>query len=194
MDPFDELLDWLAPDRETAARKYETIRAGLIQVFRCKGLCDAEDLADTAINRVMAQVPRIRDSYVGDPAKYFYGVARYIIRETRRRKEIVVDMGLFAATQEEISEEAECLNACLKLLTEEQRELILEYYLYSGPDKIAHRKKLAERTGTNLRTLRVQAHRIRKNLQNCVLKHLGKSPDAMNNASANITNEDTRHG
>lgn len=176
MDPFDELLSWLNPDREVAAQKYETIRAGLIKLFISKGFCDAEDLVDTTINRVMARLPRIRDGYVGEPAHYFYGISRNIIRESSRRKEIAIDMLAIAAEIREVSEEAECLEACLKLLPPEQSEIVLEYYLYSGSDKIAHRKKLAKELGISLATLRVRAHRIRATLQKCVLQRLRKPP------------------
>ena len=65
-DPFDALLDWLDTDRDIAARKYETIRAGLIRIFVSKGFSDAEDLADEAIRRVCKRLPDIRDSYLGD--------------------------------------------------------------------------------------------------------------------------------
>ena len=65
-DPFDALLDWLDPDRDLAAQKYETIRAGLIRIFIAKGFSDAEDMADEALRRVGKRLPEIRDTYVGE--------------------------------------------------------------------------------------------------------------------------------
>src|SRR5262245_14742423 len=107
LDPFDELLDWLDRDREAAAQKYETIRAGLIRVFIFNGFCDAEDLADVTINRVMRRLPTIKEGYVGEPIRYFYGVSRYIIRESNRRKEVATDAFAVAAEMKETSGEAD---------------------------------------------------------------------------------------
>src|SRR5258708_7517977 len=87
-EPFDALLAWLDLDRERAGKKYETIRAGLIRIFVAKGFNDAEDLADEAITRVVRRLPEIKDSYVGEPARYFHGVARNITLEASRRREI----------------------------------------------------------------------------------------------------------
>ena len=49
---FDDLLDWLASNREQAGHKYEAIRRRLITIFTGRGCCDAEDLADETMNRV----------------------------------------------------------------------------------------------------------------------------------------------
>jgi RNA polymerase sigma factor (sigma-70 family) len=179
LDPFDELLDWLDRDREAAAQKYEIIRAGLIRVFIFNGFCDAEDLADVTINRVMRRLPTIKEGYVGEPIRYFYGVSRYVIRESNRRKEVATDAFAVAAEMKETGSEADCLEKCLKLLSPQQRELILEYYLYDGTDKIRHREKLAKRLGISLRNLRVRAHRIRATLQKCVLNRLHGESDEM---------------
>src|ERR1700737_805227 len=90
--PFDDFVAWLDPDRDVAARKYETIRAGLIRIFVAKGFNDAEDLADEAITRVTKRLPEIRDSYVNEPARYFGGVARNLVKEAYRPKEIATDL------------------------------------------------------------------------------------------------------
>lgn len=187
MEPFDSLLDWLDRDREAAGQKYETIRAGLVRIFISNGFCDAEDLADIAINRVVARLPDIKHDYVGEPAHYFLGVARNVIRESRRRKEITTDvLAVSAGEITDVSDEVECLRKCLKLLPRGQRDLAMEYYLYSGSEKIAHRKCLAEELGITLRALRVRAHRVRVTLQKCVLNCLKKSPSEMNDAPQHI--------
>src|SRR6185295_117012 len=90
-EPFEELLDWLDPDRAPAGRKYEKIRAGLIRIFISNGISDAGFYADETIDRVMNRLPEIRATYVGEPARYFYGVARKIIFEARRKKEVPGD-------------------------------------------------------------------------------------------------------
>src|SRR5437764_6462297 len=86
-ESFADLLDWLASDREQAGIKYEEIRSGLIKFFSQRGRSDAEDLADATINRVASRVKEIRKQVYGDPARYFYGVARFMLMEHVRRKQ-----------------------------------------------------------------------------------------------------------
>jgi RNA polymerase sigma factor (sigma-70 family) len=175
-ETFEALLLWLDPDRETAARNYETIRAGLIRIFASQGCGDAEDLADQAINRVAARVPEIRDSYVGEPASYFRGVARKIVLECRRRKEVATDLIEVATdlitespdTRADPGDEYECLLRCLKFLSVDKRELILDYHLYEGREKITNHRIMAGELGLSESALRLKAHRIRAALEKCV--------------------------
>jgi len=167
--PFDDLLDWLHSDRDIAARKYETIRAGLIRIFVAKGFNDAEDLADQVITRVTKRLPEIRDGYVGDPARYFHGVARNLVLEAGRRKEIAIDVSPVAWPQiTNRSDEYDCLMRCLQFLAREKRELILDYYVYEGHDKIEYHKIMARELGISTGALRGRAHHIRSELEKCV--------------------------
>src|ERR1044072_6747769 len=84
-DAFDKFLTWLNPNREQAATKYEEVRRKLIKIFACRGCAEAEDLADETINRVIRKMQELIDSYVGDPALYFYGVARNVHLEYVRK-------------------------------------------------------------------------------------------------------------
>ncbi|HWC77001.1 MAG TPA: hypothetical protein VG778_06035, partial [Blastocatellia bacterium] len=61
-----------------------------------------------------------------------------------------------------------CLKQCLGDLSPENRELILQYYQGDKSDKINNRKKIAEKLGTPLNTLRMRALRLRERLQTCV--------------------------
>ena len=168
-EQFDCLLTWLSDDRDVAGRKYENIRAGLVRMFVSKGFSNAEDLADETINRVMMRLPDIRANYKGEPACYFHGVARNIIRESLRRKEIaagVVDGRL--EPQLEPGEEYDCLRLCLKCLPPNKRDLILDYYLYDGHDKVEHHKQMAVRLKISEGAMRSRAYQIRLSLENCM--------------------------
>jgi DNA-directed RNA polymerase specialized sigma24 family protein len=168
-EQFEQLLTWLDADRECAGRKYETIRSGLLRVFISKGLNDAEDLADETINRVIARLTDIKDSYCGEPARYFHGVARNIIRETSRRKEVTVEVtGVTFFADPITSNEHECLDVCLRVLPPDKRDLILDYYLYEGHDKIEHHKEMSKAMGITHGALRGRAHQIRTGLEQCV--------------------------
>jgi DNA-directed RNA polymerase specialized sigma24 family protein len=134
-----------------------------------KGFSDAEDLADETINRVMKKLPEIRDTYVGEQARYFHGVARFIVREVMRRKEIAVEVMPVVPTETEVhSDEYECLLRCLRFLSADRRELILDYYVYDGRDKIEQHQQMASKLGITKGALRGRAHQVRGNLENCI--------------------------
>lgn len=174
-ESFEALLAWLNPSREAAGQKYEVIRARLIKIFIGKGCADAEELADLTINRVMVKLPEIRESYVGDPAHYFCGVARNVYLESTRRKEIATgSFPTLACTEVATNALGECLRECLNLIPSEQRELVLEYYLDQKRAKIENRKRLAEELDLTLNALRLRAHRIRAALEKCVLECVGR--------------------
>jgi len=134
-----------------------------------KGFSDAEDLADETINRVMKRLPEIQDTYVGEPARYFHGVSRYIIREMMRRKEVAVEEVPGFSTEAEVhSDEYDCLLKCLRFLPSDRRELILDYYIYDGRDKIAQHRRMASELGITEGALRGRAHQVRGNLEKCI--------------------------
>jgi DNA-directed RNA polymerase specialized sigma24 family protein len=168
-DPFDALLAWLNPDRDLAAQKYETIRAGLVRIFVARGFSDAEDLADEVIRRVCKRLPEIRDTYFGEPARYFHGVLRNVIREEFDRKEVPTDDIVVSwIPKPELSDEHECLQRCLKFLKPDKCELILDYYVYDGHDKIENHRTMAEELDITEGALRGRTHQIRKKLEECV--------------------------
>ncbi len=175
-------MGWLDPDPEIAGQKYEVIRAGLIRIFVSKGFSDAEDLADITIDRVIKKLPEIRETYVGDPARYFHGVARNVIRETNRRKEVATDVLPVSKIQEESHSDAyDCLMKCLKFLQVEKRDLIVDYYVYDGREKIAHHRQMATELGISEGALRGRAHHLRVNLEKCIEECLERMRSNENN-------------
>ena len=176
-EQFDSLLTWLGDgDRELGAGKYETIRAGLVRVFVSKGFNDAEDLADETINRVITRLPDILETFDGDPTRYFHGVARNIIRETGRRREIAADVSAVWIDPQPNSAVLECLERCLQLISADKRELILDYFLYEGHYKIEHHKEMAAEFGISEGALRGRVHHIRANLVSCMRQCAGGKP------------------
>jgi len=168
---FDTLLVWLDSNRDAAGIKYENIRKSLIRIFISNGFDDAEDLADEVINRVTVKIPDMIASYVGEPAAFFFAVARNVVHEARRRKEIATDK--VPETINPVRDQSEtynCLVECLKGLQDDKRDLILDYYLYDGKDKITHHRRMAQELGITDGALRTRAHNIRSNLEKCVVK------------------------
>jgi DNA-directed RNA polymerase specialized sigma24 family protein len=166
-ESFDALLSWLDPDREVAGQKYEELRRRLVKLFVCRGCAEAESLADDTIDRVIWKLPEIRETYVGEPARYFYAVANKIYLEYLRTRPAppppppTADPG-------DSELEFHCLEQCMERLTPKNRQLVLRYYQDERRAKIDHRKRLAEELGVAINALRIRAHRIRAALQVCV--------------------------
>lgn len=174
-DNFDALLAWLDPDREKAGAKYEDIRQSLINIFSWHGCADAEGLADETITRVTNKVPELAPAYSGDPALYFYGVAKKMLWEVARREQAAVASPALENVKdsppdpepEGFEQEYDCLDQCLAELPPPDRELILLYYQQEQP-KIDSRKELARKLNIAPNNLRVKVHRIRLILQKCI--------------------------
>lgn len=173
-DNFDALLAWLHPDREQAGARYEDIRHSLIHIFSWQGCCDAEDLADETISRVAKKVPELASNYSGDPALYFYGVAKKMRLEVSRRTPTDPSPALEnleaqapVSEPDDAEDVYECLEECLGKLSLKDRELVLLYHQQDQP-KIDVRKALARRIGVNATNLRVKVHRIRAGLHKCI--------------------------
>ena len=170
-EQFDSLLDWLDHDRDTAGRKYETIREGLLRIFAAKGFSDAEDLVDETINRVIIRLPDIKDTYEGDPARFFHGVARNIIRERLRRKLVPLDDESVLPdppSEKPDDDRHECLDLCLDVLQAQKRDLLLTYLEHEGREKIEHHKQMARELGITEGALRGRVHQIRSGVEQCV--------------------------
>ncbi|HEX8559838.1 MAG TPA: hypothetical protein VF668_17210 [Pyrinomonadaceae bacterium] len=175
---FDDLLAWLDPDREAAARQYEEIRHNLIQLFTRNGCHDPEGMAEENIARVTERVVRLSETYEGAPALFFYGVAKKQLLEYHRRRTVALTPGdepVFLPPQPEDLEREErderlhdCFDECLGKLSPGDRDLALGYYKGRGQDKIANRKRLADEKRIGLNALRVRVLRIRAGLRACV--------------------------
>lgn len=143
-------------------------------------------MGDEVFDRVANRLPEIRETYVGEPARYFHGVARYLILERGRRKEISIDvLPNSPPPPEKRSDESECLEKCLKFLAQDKRELILDYYLYQGHEKIELHKQMAEELGITHSALRQRAFHLRARLETCISNCLA-TVDKTKNGSSNI--------
>jgi DNA-directed RNA polymerase specialized sigma24 family protein len=172
-ESFDALLDWLDPDREQAGQKYEDVRQRLVRIFASRSCYEAEDLADETLNRVANKVQKVRDSFAGDPAVFFYAVGNKVYMEYMRRKPQPAPP-LLVNDAMVLERQSRCLEVCLDRLTAENRELVIQYYRDEKIAKINRRKRLAEQLGIAPNALRIRAHRIRAQLQNCVDKCLDR--------------------
>jgi DNA-directed RNA polymerase specialized sigma24 family protein len=173
-ETFDGLLLWLDPDRDRAGQLYGEIQGKLIKIFARRGCPIADELADETINRVAKKLAEIQDSYVGDPALYFYGVGNKVFLEYVRKRPEPLPLPT-PEPPERIESSYQCLEKCLAQAPPSSRNLFLEYFRLEKPDKIEHRRALAQRLGISINALRTRAHRIRTALQQCLAECVERS-------------------
>jgi len=181
---FEELLIWIdpdpektgVPDRARGAVKYEAIRRRIIKIYQNRGCQQAEEVADETFNRVCVKAKELKTKYTGDPSLYFYAVAKNVYREFMRGSgEIPSWQPLTQDDPEEIELRMGFLDRCLEQLDSSERNLILKFYEGEKREKIENRKKLASELSINTRALSLRALRLRRQLLNCMRKHLGES-------------------
>ena len=172
-EAFDKLLVAFDVDRETAGRKYLEIRNNLTRFFEWRGCSFPEDHADETINRMAKRV--LEGEAILNHSGYAMGVARLLLLEInkgrQREQSALAEIG--AAPDVYVPEDDDesrltCLRSCLQTLSPDNRELILQYYQGEKGDKIENRKKLLDRLGIPVNTLRMRALRLRERLQACV--------------------------
>ena len=166
-DAFEKLLRWLDPDRDKAGVKYEKIRLRLIRIFSARGSYTSEDLADQTINVVVTKIDWLLENYQGDPALYFYGVAKKIYLESQKPKtppELPPQPDI-----SKIEQECSCLEHCVEQeLTQPERELVFRYHEKDKGEKIRLRKEIASELGISINALRIRRYHLHERLRPCI--------------------------
>ena len=172
-EAFDKLLVAFDEDRDTAGRKYLEIRNNLTRFFEWRGCSFPEEHADETINRMAKRV--VEGEQILNHSGYAMGVARLLLLEINkgRQREQSALAEISTAPEAYVPEDdgerrLTCLRSCLQTLSPDNRELILQYYQGEKGEKIGNRKKLLERLGIPVNTLRMRALRLREKLQSCV--------------------------
>lgn len=180
-EAFDKLLLALGHgDRESGGEKYLGIRTHLMRFFEWRGCSFPEDHADETINRIARKVAEGEE--IVNPSGYAMGVARLllleILKNRQREQSALTEMGQASevyADPDDGEERVTCLRSCLQTLSSESRELILQYYQGEKSEKIQNRKRLMQRLGIPVNTLRMRTLRLRERLQGCVEECLGQA-------------------
>ena len=172
-ESFDKLLVAFGGDRDAGGEKYLEIRSNLMRFFEWRGCSFPEDHADETINRIAKRIDE--GEQILNPSGYAMGVARLllleIIKSRQREQSALTEMGTSSEAYEapeDGDQRLDCLQNCLQTLSTDNRELILEYYQGEKSEKIQNRKKLLDRLGIPVNTLRMRALRLREKLQTCV--------------------------
>lgn len=172
---FDQFLALLDADRSRAARKYEDLRTRLIKFFEWRACQFPETLADETLDRIARKIET--GEQIKEYLYYAFAVARLVYLESakkqaKQQQAVVIKMPLPDNGADEENPQLNCLEACLRELSDTNRKMILHYYCEDKQAKIDYRKKLAESLEISVNALRIKALRIRAKLEECVLKCL----------------------
>lgn len=174
-EAFKLFLAALSPEEEEAARLYTKLHQKLVGFFNFKGLTDPVSAADESIDR--AAVKLRNGAHVPDMEKYCLGIARFIVKERLRHAQRE-HLSFFRFTEtladssdEQVERIYRVLKPCFEQLTEEERDLLVEYCkVLRGRERAEHRRQLALKRKTTVLALRMRVTRLRDGLSDCVKK------------------------
>ena len=178
LEQLEALLQRLGPDREVAGMRYEELRRRLVSVFGYRRCGHPEELADETLDRSARKLQELGSGFVGDdPARFVFGVAWNVARESFRRPSTVPlpetweRAGPPAPDAEGDEDELEkaCLDRCLDELAPADRSLVLGYHEEEKSARIRRRSELARGLGLSPNGLRLRIHRITGRLRECVV-------------------------
>jgi DNA-directed RNA polymerase specialized sigma24 family protein len=174
-EQFEALLQKLGPDRDLAGTRYEQLRRRLLSVFEYRRCPHPEELADQTLDRVARRIQEMGSEFEGsDPARYVFGVAWNVARESYRYRTTVPlpeswETPLPVAPAVDDDEQAHaCLERCLDTLAPLERSLLLGYHQGAKRAKIRRRSELAGEHGLSPNALRLKIHRLTGRLRECV--------------------------
>lgn len=174
---FDKFLQYLNPDRELAAQRYEKLRRSLITFFCSNRSFDPEGCADEALDTLQKQVAE--GETFEEVERYGIGVARNVLLRDRSRRarfaettdgsDITERLSIQSEVQtaeRQADEDArdECMKTCLRALPDQDLRLLEQYYQGEKHDK-GRREELAGQIKISAINLRVKVHRIREKLK-----------------------------
>ena len=183
-EAFRQLLSWLDGGSDSGGETYVEVRRRLRSYFERKNCLSYDELADETLNRIARKLEEKGSITDVSALHYCYIVAKFVFLESLRQTKLVQagttelqssdsETTPFSGVSEIAPDEPRekihgCLEKCLKRLTKEERELILEYYRGQQRTKIEHRSELAARLGLSKNALSIRACRIRNKLEACV--------------------------
>ena len=168
-EEFEKLLGWIDPDPQQAGHRLLVIQARITKSFTSRGCVDAETLTDEVTNRVAVRIDTLIKNYP-NPLQCLLGFVDNVYREHIRdeRKQANVQPPPKPRPAEVLEKEDECLKECMSTLLQRERDLFTRYFNVEKRTKGRIRKGLAEELNLTVNALRIQAHRLRKRLLDCV--------------------------
>ena len=172
-ESLSKLLSAFSNDEAGAALAYTKLRDSLVRYFNLKGISEADEAADSTIDRVADKIAQ--NTKIEDITKFAFGVARNVYLErlravqvhSRAAEKIYSETKLFENPDD--NDHFESLRECFKSLYRDEQKLLLEYFADLPANELfENRQKLAEREGVSLNALRIRVNRLRKLLEACL--------------------------
>jgi hypothetical protein len=161
---------------EQRAKRYLEIQSRLARLFAWRGCYDQDELARITLDRARLKWANTRDAVEPssmqkpNPVGFVCSFVRFVFLEWIAKQ---APIQLPPVENQSLEDEIRvgCLDSCMaRLLTPAERELILEYYQDERGTKIDHRKKIAEQHKISANALRIECHRIRRTLRECMVR------------------------
>ncbi len=180
---FAQLLLAFNAEGRAAAREFAQRRAKLIYVLHGLGCANAADLADEVFARVEKKLAE--GVVIHNLEAYLLTVARNVALEDGKHARMkpapldgVEQSVLPYEDPEQIARERatltrerqrmRCMKRCWRRLPEAERKKFTDYFFAEGRERIARRKQLAHALSLSSEALRVEIHRKRAALEECV--------------------------
>jgi DNA-directed RNA polymerase specialized sigma24 family protein len=160
----NQLLAVFDSDPKRAEERYRELHQKLVRYFEWNQAADPEDMAQEALKRGITRLQEGQRITTDDPAGYFFGIARNLVREgwNARKTEPLEDQPLPSAQPSfrslNPSEQAIFLRQCLRTLPKDDMEMLIAYVEGNG-------EAWGQRAGLEPGALRLRIHRLRKRLE-----------------------------
>jgi DNA-directed RNA polymerase specialized sigma24 family protein len=166
------LMARLGRDVAEAGEQYERLRRTLVRFFDWRGVSDASECADIALDRLARKIDE--NVEIANVQAFAYAIARHVLQEQSRqqgRRRAALD-GLRAADVLDDTRDPlrDCFDACLQQLTPDARSVLLRYYAADRRARIDARVALAQELRLSQNALRSRAQRLRDRLERCTLQ------------------------
>jgi|SRR5689334_5188135 len=172
-EEFEKFLRWLGSTGDRSDRRFIFIQTRLIQIFASRGCSDAESLADEVTNRVAVRIDTVVQKYP-DPLRCCLGFIDNVhweyLREQRKKSNAREPPKPRPAN--ELESEDQCLQKCLENLDTAEQHVFVQYFGGERPARVGARRELREELRLTANALRIQAHRLRKRLYDCLTECL----------------------
>lgn len=161
-----ELLAILDSDPNRANEKYRELFRQLVRFFEWNRSQAPEDMAQEALKRGFARLQEGAEIRTENPAGFFFGIARNLIREGWRTtsSEPIESSDQKHATERKPlynlhnSEQKVFLSECLRDLPDEDFKMLMAYVEGEG-------KSWAQQAGISLGALHTRVHRLRRHIE-----------------------------
>jgi DNA-directed RNA polymerase specialized sigma24 family protein len=168
---FEALLLRLEPNHSDPEKRYKQLRLKMVKFFAWHRCEDPDGLADETISRAVKTLSTGEEIRAEHPYAYVYAVARNVfmeyLREKKKREMVINDLPDRLRNYSEGP--PDCKISCLQKLSQDKLSLLRQYYLEKET-----RERLARSLNMSLNALRLQVHRLKRELRNCEKECLEK--------------------